>query len=222
MASTEDTLETYTQLPLEIDPVSKRISAPASCGQSVHDAVTVLNALHTSLKQLDTPNSIPPPPIPVNPKRSAQIAKMRETANAAYRKGHYVEAVRLWDFAIGMAIGRPGWEPMALARDELASLYLARANSSFAAQNWVEAFKDAECSTECRRGPATGPNGENIAGNPKAFVIAGKALLEMGRYHDAVEWLERAIEIEGREGEDGKELVRLLAQARKENEKLAA
>ncbi len=40
-------------------------------------------------------------------------------------------------------------------------------------------------------------------------------MMEMGRWQDAVEWLDRAIEIEGKEGEDGRELVRRLAEAKR-------
>ena len=218
MASTDDALETYTQLPLHVDPASKQIST-TSTDKTLQDALTALNALCTSLKSLGTTNNIPPPPVPVNPKRSAQIAKLRDTAQVAHRKGQYSESVRLWSYAIDMAAGRPSWEPTSLIREELAMLYAGRANSHMGAQNWVEGWKDAECSTECKRGSATAPNGQVIPGNAKAFVLGGRCLIELGRWSEAVAWLERGTEIEGKEGEDGKELVRLLDEARKRSEK---
>ena len=42
--------------------------------------------------------------------------------------------------------------------------------------------------------------------------------MEMGRWQDAVEWLEKAIEIEGKEGDDGRELARRLADANRHTE----
>jgi len=218
MPSTDDALETYNHIPLQIDPQSKQIST-LSPNKSIQEAIDSLNALHTQLKSLETPNNIPPPPVPVNPKRSAQIAKLRDAAAAASRKAQWNEAIRMWTFVLNMAAGRPGWEPMVLAREEIAGSYLQRANAHVGAQNWVEGWKDAECSIECKRGPGQGPNGEKIPGNPKAFVVGGKCLMEMGRWMEAVEWLERAIEIEGKEGEDCKELARMLLLSRKEAEK---
>lgn len=218
MAATDDSLETYTHLPIRIDPQTKQISAP-SADRSIQKALQHVNALHTAFKNVETPSNIPPPPVPVNPKRSAQITKLRESANTAQRKGQYQEAIRLWSFAIDMATGRPGWEPIGLVRAELADLFLGRANAEAAAQQWIEAWKDAESSTECKRGPGQGPNGEKIPGNPKAFIVAGRCLSEMGKWIQAVEWLERAVDTEGKEGEDGKELVKMLEQARKQLER---
>lgn len=215
MASSDDALETYNHLAIQIDPQTKQVST-LSPNKIVQDALDSLNQLHQLMKNLETPNNIPPPPLPVNPKRSAQIAKLRDSATAASRKGQWQEAIRLWTFVIEMASGRPGWEPTGLIREELAASYTARANAYAAAQQWVEGWKDAECSVECKRGPATGPNGERIPGNPKAFIIGGRCLSEMGRWTDVVEWLERGIDFEGKEGEDGKEMRRMLDQARKE------
>ena len=218
MGATEDSLETYTHIPIHVDPQTKQVSALSS-DRSVQDALQHLNALHTAFKNVETPNKIPPPPVPVNPKRSAQITKLRESASAAQRKGQHSEAIRLWSFAIDMANGRPGWEPTGLIRTELADLFLGRANAEAAAQQWVEAWKDAESSTECKRGPGQGPNGEKIPGNPKAFIVAGRCLSEMGKWTEAVAWLERAIDNEGEDGEDGRELVKMLEQTRKQLER---
>lgn len=213
MASTDDALETYTHLPLHIDPQTKQVSVLSS-DKALQDAVANLNSLHSALKALETPNNVPPPPIPVNPKRSGNIQKLRESAAASSRKGQHTDAIRLLGVAIDMATARPGWEPVGLAREELALMYLSRAAANAGVQNWVEGLKDAECSLECKSGPSNGPNGEKIPGNPKAYIVGGRCLMEMGRWQDAVEWLERALEVEGKEGDDGRELVRQLAEAR--------
>jgi translocation protein SEC72 len=215
----DDSLEFFDQISLSIDPSTKAISS-LSKDKSIQDAVTSLNALHTSLKSLDTPT--PPPPVPVNPKRSGNIAKMRDSANAAFRKGQFQEAIRLWNFAIDMASGRPAWEPMGLQREELAALYLARSNSHVSAQNWVEGWKDAELSKECKKGLQTGPNGEKVPGNPKSYLLGGKCLMEMSRWSDAVAWFGEGLEVEGEIGDDGKQMVAMLNGARKEEEKAAA
>jgi translocation protein SEC72 len=213
-----DPLESYTHIPLHLDPTSKQITAhsPSSLDHATLTAITSLNALHTSLKTLETPNQVPPPPVPVNPKRSAQISKLKDTASVAHRKGQYAEAVKLWGYAIEMASGRPAWEPVGLVREELAALFLGRGGSYTANRAWVEGWKDAEKSTECKAGP----------GNIKAWVLGARCLGEMGRWGECVDWAERGLEIEGLsagaapgQGEDAKELQRLLAQARKELDK---
>ncbi|RMD42481.1 hypothetical protein DV735_g2648, partial [Chaetothyriales sp. CBS 134920] len=212
MATTDDSLETYIHLPIHIDPASKALSVSSS-DQAVQDAVAQVNALHTAFKKLETANNLPPPPMPPDPKRSAQIQKLRESAGTAARKGNYAEAIRLLTFAIDMAASRPGWEPSGLAREELAICYFARAAAHMESRNWVEGWKDAESSTECKRGPQTTPQGQKVPGNPQAFIVGGRCLIELTRYDEAVKWLERAIEIEGKEG-PGQELVKLLAQAK--------
>ncbi|EXJ76970.1 hypothetical protein A1O3_10127 [Capronia epimyces CBS 606.96] len=213
MASTDDALETYTHLPLHIDPQTKQVSILSS-DKALQDAVAKINHLHSALKSLETPNNVPPPPLPVNPKRSGNIQKLRESATASVRKGQYADAIRLLGVAIDMAAARPGWEPMGLAREELALMYQSRAAANTGVQNWVEGLKDAECSLECKRGPSNGPNGEKGPGNARAYLVGGKCLMEMGRWADAVQWLEGAIETEGKDGDDGRELVRQLTEAR--------
>ena len=216
MATTDDSLETYTHLPIYVDPASKSVSVSSS-DRAVQDAIVHVNALHASFKKLETPNNLPPPPMPVDPKRSAQIQKLRESAGAAARKGNHAEAIRLLTYAIDMAASRPGWEPSGLAREELAVCYFARAAANMESRNWVEGWKDAECSTECKKGPQTTPQGQRIPGNPQAFMIGAKCLMEMSRFEDAVRWLERAVEVEGKEG-PGQELVKMLGEARKKVE----
>ena len=223
-----DPLETYTHIPLHLDPTTKQLSALSTSGidQATLTAINNLNMLHTSLKTLETPSQIPPPPVPVNPKRSAQISKLRDAASAAHRKGNYAEAVRLWGYAIDMAAGRPGWEPVGLMREELAALFLGRGESYAGERKWVDGWKDAERSVECKAGPAVGPQNQKGPGNVKAWVLGGRCLGEMGRRGEAVEWCEKGAEVEGigasatpGQGEDTKELQKLLAQGRRELEK---
>ncbi|KAJ9206370.1 hypothetical protein DTO164E3_476 [Paecilomyces variotii] len=199
-----DALDSFTQYPLQMDPSSKAISLATTSGQtpsqtkSLQEELQSLNTLHRSLISLDPPN-IPPPPLPINPKRSAQITKLRDTANTAYRKGNYGEAIKLYSLSIDMAMGRPGWEPVSLVRDELSGLFANRAQAHMAEQKWPEGWVDAKSSVECKP----------IA-NAKGWWRGGKCLSEMGRWEEAKEWVERALEIEGKNGESGKELVALM------------
>jgi translocation protein SEC72 len=176
--------DTFIQLPLQIDPASKAISVPASYeSKPLTTELTALNALHRSLLNLDTP--IPPPPLPVNPKRSAQIQKLRESGNTSFRKGNYPEAIRMYTFGIEMAVGRPGWEPSSLVRDEVSALYANRAQAHMAMQNWPQAMIDAESSVEMKR-----------MGNAKGWWRKGRCLVEMGRLEEAGEWVGKALDVE--------------------------
>jgi translocation protein SEC72 len=77
--------QTFTLLPLYMDPSSKAISSPSlPTDPALTTALSNLNTLHRTL--LTLPNAIPPPPLPANPKRSAQIQKMREQANTTMKK----------------------------------------------------------------------------------------------------------------------------------------
>lgn len=77
--------QTFTLLPLHMDPSSKAISSPSPpTDPALTTALSNLNTLHRTL--LTLPNAIPPPPLPANPKRSAQIQKMREQANTTMKK----------------------------------------------------------------------------------------------------------------------------------------
>lgn len=194
-------IDIYNQHPLHLDPSSKAISLSSSHGSEapqISSELQTLNQLHRSLLNLDPPNT-PPAPLPVNPKRSAQITKLRDTANTAYRKANYGEAARLYSYAIDMALGRPGWEPATLARDELGGLYANRAQAQMAQQNWPEGLVDAKSSVDCKG-----------IGNVKAWWRAGKCLAEMGRWEEARSLLERGLELEGRGSEAGKELGGLI------------
>lgn len=202
-------IDIYTQYPLEMDPSTKAITLPETSAtqpnqnRTIANELQLLNNLHRGLVNLGSPNT-PPPPLPVNPKRSAQITKLRDSANTAYRKSNHGEAARLYSYAIEMAVTRPGWEPIVLVREESASLFANRAQAYMAQQAWAEALVDARCSVDCK-----------ASGNVKAYWRGGKCMLEMGRLEEAKEFLGKGLDIEGRDGEGGKELLGLLEEIEK-------
>ncbi|KAF3064377.1 Translocation protein sec72 [Daldinia childiae] len=187
-------LETFTMLPLQIDPQTKALTA-TSGSRALQSELASLNALHRSLLALDTPNQVPPPPLPVNPKRSANVSKLRDSGNTEYRKGKHADAVKFYTLGLQMALTRPLWEPQQLVREEVAALYANRAQAHMGLQNWAEGASDAEASVEAKR-----------VGNSKAWWRRGKCLVEMGRLIEAKEWVSKGLEMEGDEGE----LVALL------------
>lgn len=198
-------IDLFTEYPLIIDPSSKAISLSSNAGgytasqtSALNAELAALNILHRSLLTLDPP-TIPPPPIPLNPKRSAQIAKLRDSANTAFRKNNTAEAVKLYSLAIDMAQSRPGWEPVAVAREELAALYSNRAQAFMSQQDWVEGLLDSKASVEAKP-----------MGNVKAWWRGGKCLVEMARWEEAKTLVHRGVEIEGKASEGGKELLALL------------
>lgn len=197
-------IDIFNQYPLFIDPSSKAISLPQSSAytsvqrSNINTELQELNDLHRALLSLEPP-SIPPPPLPVNPKRSAQITKLRDSGNAAYRKNNHAEAVRLYTYAIEMALSRPGWEPVTLAREELAGLFGNRAQAQMGQQAWPEGYIDAKASVDSKP-----------VGNVKAWWRVAKCLAEMSRYTEAKSFILKGLEIEGRTSEGGKELVALL------------
>jgi len=175
--------ETLTLLPLHLDPATKAISTSGGSDVALTEELQALNSLHRSLLNLDTP--VPPPPVPVNPKRSAQITKLRESGNTSFRKGAHADAIRMYTFGIEMAVGRPAWEPVGLVRDELSGLYANRAQAHMAMQNWPEGMIDAEASVEMKK-----------VGNAKGWWRKGRCLLEMSRLEEAKEWVGKALEFE--------------------------
>ncbi|KAI1445035.1 hypothetical protein F5Y02DRAFT_387611 [Annulohypoxylon stygium] len=194
-------LDTFTMLPLQIDPQTKALTTPSS-SRALQAELASLNNLHRSLLALETSNQVPPPPVPVNPKRSANVSKLRESGNNEYRKGKHAEAVKFYTLGLQMALTRPLWEPQQLVREEVAALYANRAQAHMALQSWAEGASDAEASVEAKR-----------VGNSKAWWRRGKCLSEMGRLAEAKEWVSKGLEMEGDEGE----LVALLKDI---NEKL--
>lgn len=187
-------LDTFTLLPIKIDPQSKAISATSGRTKALEAELASLNNLHRALLGLEGNQTVPPPPVPVNPKRSANVAKLRESGNAEFRRGRFAEAIKFYTLGLQMALTRPAWEPGQLVREEVAQLYGNRAQAHMALQGWAEGAVDAEASVEAKR-----------AGNAKAWWRRGRCLMEMGRMQEAREWVGRGLEMEG----DEKELVEL-------------
>ncbi|MCJ1422918.1 hypothetical protein MMC29_000798 [Sticta canariensis] len=180
--------QTFTLLPLHLDPTSKAVSSPL---HHLAAALATLTTTHRTLVPLQ--GQIPPPPLPTNPKRSAQIQKMRDQGNTSLRRSTAAsahEAVQLYTYGVDMALGRPGWEPAALVRDEAATLYANRAQAYMAVSMWPEGAADGATSVELKRG-----------GNGKAWWRRGKCLAEMGRWEEARVWVKEGLEVEGNEGD---------------------
>ncbi|CZR54688.1 related to translocation protein [Phialocephala subalpina] len=180
-----DDTETFTLLPIHLNPTSKAIETTTS-SRILNQELKTLNELHKTLLSIESP--APPPPIPVNPKRSAQITKLRETGNASFRASKHAEAIRYYSLGLQMALARPLWEPSGIVREEVAGLYANRAQAHMAMQSWAEGSIDAEASVEAKK-----------AGNAKAWWRKGKCLVEMGRLEEAAEWIGRGLEMEGNE-----------------------
>ena len=187
--------ETFTLLPLQIDPASKAITAPTI--PTLTQDLQSLTSLHRSLLTLPSEShTTPPPPVPVNPKRSAQIQKMREQGNISLRKATpsntapATEAIKLYTYGVEMALGRPLWEHSQLVRDEASVLFANRSQAYMARQGWAEGAADAETSVELKR-----------VGNGKAWWRRGRCLCEMGRWTEAREWAAQGMEVEGNEEE---------------------
>lgn len=177
-----EALETFQQVPISIDPSTKAIT---SSDPALAFEVEEINKVHRNIVALETPNQIPPPPAPVNPKRSVQINKLRESGNASYKKGAYGDAIKMYDYAIRMATERPTWEASGLVRDELSALYNNRAQSFMSQQLWAEGSVDAEISVEMKK-----------VGNVKAWWRRGQCLREMGRLEEAADWVHNGLEFE--------------------------
>lgn len=197
--------ETFTLLPLHMDPKSKAITTthPHPQPRALLTELEALNTLHRALlTTLDPPSSttIPPPPVPVNPKRSSQITKLRETGNAAFKAAKYPDAISYYALGLRMALTRPAWEPNGLLRDEAAMLFANRAQAHMELHDWVAGAADAECSVEAKK-----------VGNPKAWYRRGRCLFEMGRVEEAWEWVGKGLEMEGEDAELGKLLKEIEA-----------
>ncbi|KAK4229775.1 hypothetical protein QBC38DRAFT_542989 [Podospora fimiseda] len=186
--------DSFDFIPLQIDPKTKSISS-LSASTKLEAELSALNSLHRALHSLDAPHLVPPPPVPVNPKRSANVQKLRESGNTEYRKGKYAEAVKFYTLGLQMALQRPPWEPQGLVREEVHQLYSNRAQAHMQLGNWPEGAVDAEASVTAKS-----------QGNAKAWFRRGKCLMEMGRYQEAKAAVAQALEFEGEE----KELAELL------------
>jgi translocation protein SEC72 len=192
-------METFTLLPLTIDPATKAISSPDS---TLESELEDLNRLTRAFTQLETPGQIPPAPAPVDPKRSVNITKLKESGNVLYRKGQFAESLKMYGLAIRMALDRPSWEASGLLREELSTLLNNRSQCFMAQQNWPEAMLDAEVAVELKR-----------VGNIKAWYRKAQCLREMGRWSEAQEWVKSAIDFE-RAGPDKQNVGELEQLAR--------
>ncbi|EKG10202.1 Tetratricopeptide-like helical [Macrophomina phaseolina MS6] len=181
--------ETFVQLPLQMDPQTKAVSAH-NASPALQRELDELNQLHRQFLTLETPGQTPPPPVPVNPKRSAQITKLRESGNASFKKGQYAEAAKFYTLAIDMALARPQWEPSGLVREETSALYANRAQAYMSLQDWASGAVDAEISVDLKR-----------VQNAKAWWRRGRCLLEMGRAKEARDWVAQAREFEPAEAD---------------------
>jgi translocation protein SEC72 len=188
-------LDSFDLIHLSMDPKSKAISGASSPSRALEAELSQLNQLHRTLTTADFAPSVPPPPIPVNPKRTAAINRLRDSGNTEFRKNNFAEAIRHYTVGLQMALTRAPWEPQQLVREEVATLYSNRAQAHMAMQAWPEGAVDADASVEARK-----------IGNAKAWWRRGKCLMEMGRYDEAREWVGRGLEMEGTEAD----LVALL------------
>lgn len=175
-------IDTFHPVPLTIDPATKAV---ASTDPSLAEELEELNKYHRMFLSLETPNQVPGPPNPVQPKRSIQIAKMKDSGNASYAKGQYGDAIKMYDLALRMAGDRPPWEASGLVREELSTLYLNRSQAHMALQEWPEGANDAKVSCEMKK-----------IGIVKGWWRRGQCLKEMGRLDEAEEWLKVGIEFE--------------------------
>ena len=186
-------LDHFDLIPIHMDPQTKAVY-PQKQSRALATEVHLLNHLHLALLNLELPPQappnaiaiVPPPPVPVNPRRTAQITKLRDQGNDAFKKQKYADAVKFYSQGIELAIQRPLWEPSPLAREEVAGLLSNRAQGYMSMGMWAEGGVDAEASVEARR-----------AGNAKAWWRRGKCLMEMSRYEEALDWIEKGLEAEG-------------------------
>jgi translocation protein SEC72 len=173
--------DTFLALPLQIDEKTKSVqclhhSLP-TCTKCNLD-FTPLNTLYKSFNSLTT-DAPPPPQQKPHPARSAQIAKMKESGNNAFKVNKYADALRFYSLALEMALSRPPWEPAALCRDETVILLCNRSAAHFAMENYPESLADAEAVVELKKPWA------------KGHYRKCKALQAMGRLEEA----QKAIEL---------------------------
>lgn len=177
-----DTSDVFEFVQLKVDPSTKKVTKAGSTpNKSLEDELAALNLYHRQIVALETP--IPLPPMPVNPKRTQQIAKLRETGNDSFRKGKHQDAIKMYTLAIDMAKTRPGWEPAGLVREEIAALYSNRAQAYMSMREWADGAVDAQASVEMR-----------AVNNTKGWFRRSKCLVEMGRLDEAHEAVSKGLE----------------------------
>ena len=133
---------------------------------------------------------------------NAALAKRTSGGGAQQQQQHMQEAIKLYSYAIDMALKRPPWEPASIVRDELAILMSNRSQAYIGLQAWPEGATDAETSVEMKAAPGQG----------KAWWRRGRCLLEMGRLEEAAEWVDKALEADSGTGEGGADLKSLKAE----------
>ena len=131
-------------------------------------------------------------------REQGNAALARRAASASSNKPgdaqeHIKESIKLYSYAIDMALGRPTWEPAQIVRDELSVLLSNRSQGYIGLQAWPEAAVDAETSVEAKVAPGQG----------KAWWRRGRSLAEMGRVEEALEVVERGLEVGGEETAGG-------------------
>jgi len=179
-----DTADVFEYIPITFDPTTSKISKTSSTpNHAIDNELEALNAVHRNMVGLDTPNSIPGPPMPVNPKRTQQIGKLRTTGNDAFRKGDYPAAIKMYTLCIDMAKTRPGWEPAGLVREEIAALFANRAQAHMSMREWADGAVDALASVEMR-----------AVNNTKGWWRRSKCLMEMGRFDEARDTAAKGLE----------------------------
>jgi translocation protein SEC72 len=177
-----ETPETFRQYDLKFDIATDTLSCS---DPSIAEDLEDLNRVHRGFLALENQAGVPPPPAPVNPKRTVQITRLKEAGNAEFKKGKIAESLKIYDLAIRMAGDRPPWEPAGLVREELYTLLNNRAAALMAQQEWPAAAGDAEASVELKR-----------LGNIKGWWRRGQCLREMGRLEEAEEWVRSGLEFE--------------------------
>lgn len=138
------------------------------------------------------------------------MQKMREQGSTALRRStnspatanaSAQEAIKLYTYALEMALGRPGWEPASLVREEASALFSLRAQAYVQAGMWPEGAADARCCVELVRrmggGSGGASGGASGSSEKKAYVQRGRCLVEMGRWEEAREWVREGMEVAG-------------------------
>lgn len=180
-----ESFDVFTLLPIQVDPSTKAVSSTDPSLAELQAELATLNTLHRNIVGLDTPNSVPPPPVPVKPQRSQQIAKLRDAGNALFKNQKYADAVRMYSLGIEMALGRPQWEPQGLVREEVSMIYSNRAQAWMSQREWSEGAIDADLSVEMKK-----------VQNAKAWWRKGKCLIEMEMVEEARDWVADALTFE--------------------------
>ncbi|EEB08785.1 ER protein translocation subcomplex subunit Sec72 [Schizosaccharomyces japonicus yFS275] len=164
------------------------MSSPAPPAQmnvpqlSIHDAPPDVLAVAAQINDYTKmiagakyPFGIPPPYPPAKPNAalSAQVNKMKQTGNDAFKRKKWGEAKRLYSMALKMAASRYRWEPAALTAEETSTLLCNRAAAELALEEYPEALVDADAAISIRKNYG------------KGYYRKAKALEAMHRFDEA-------------------------------------